>query len=404
LKIHPHTSKLRLILELQGRFFQKPVGSFFLLGPRGTGKSTWLRRELPDALVVNLLDALQYRELAARPERLAALVRGAQGVQDVVVDEVQRVPELLSVVHALMQEPNAPRFVLTGSSARKLRRGGVDLLAGRATLRTLHPFMAGEWPRADLPTQLRLGMVPLVVNAADPRDTLRAYATLYLQQEVQAEGLVRNVGTFARFLEVVSFSHGGVLNVTNIARETSAGRKMVEHFLEILEELLVAFTVPVFTRRAQRALAAHPKFYLFDAGVYRALRPRGPLDRDDEIDGAGLEGLVAQHLRAWAAYSLRDVTLHTWRTRSGVEVDFVGYGPGDFWAVEVKHADVVRPSDVRGLLAFGEDYPEADRVLLYRGEASLLVSGVRCVSVERFLRALHPARTLADAVDAASRP
>jgi predicted AAA+ superfamily ATPase len=392
------------MLEPIRRFLRLPGVSFFLLGPRGTGKSTWLRRELPDALVVNLLDPGQHRELAARPERLAALVRGAAGVRDVVVDEVQRVPEVLSVVHALLQESGAPRFVLTASSARKLRRGGVDLLAGRATVRTMHPFMAGEWPQADLLTQLRFGMVPLVVNAADPKDTLRAYASLYLHQEVQAEGIVRNVGTFARFLEVVSFSHGGLLNISNIARETGAGRKMVEHFLTILDELLVAFQLPVFTRRAQRAVAAHPKFYLFDAGVYRALRPRGPLYRDDELDGAGLEGLVAQHLRAWAAYGPRDVTLHTWRTRSGVEVDFVGYGPDDFWAIEVKHADVVRKSDLGGLMAFGEDYPEAQRILLYRGADSLSLSGVRCVSVERFLRALHPARSLQEAVDTASSP
>lgn len=374
------------------------------MGPRGTGKSTWLRGALPDALTVNLLDPVQYRELSAHPERLAARVHGAAGVRDVVIDEVQRVPELLTVVHGLMQRPDAPRFVLTGSSARKLRRGGVDLLAGRATLRTLHPFMSGEWPGADLLAQLRLGMVPLVVNAADPADTLRAYATLYLQQEVQSEALVRNVGTFARFLEVVSFSHGGVLNISNIARDTGAGRKMVEHFLEILDELMVSFRVPVFTRRAQRALAAQPKFYLFDAGIYRALRPRGPLDRADELDGPGLEGLVAQHLRAWTAYGTRDVSLHTWRTRSGVEVDFVGYGPDDFWALEVKHADTVRPADVRGLVAFGEDYPEAARVLLYRGQAPLLVSGVRCIPVERFLRALHPERSLEEALAVASAP
>lgn len=391
------------MLEVSGRFLPVSGGSFFLLGPRGTGKSTWLRRELPDALLVNLLDPATQRELAARPERLAALVRGAAGVRDVVVDEVQRVPEVLSVVHALLQEPDAPRFVLTGSSARKLRRGGVDLLAGRATLRTMHPFMTGEWPHADLLTQLRLGMVPLVVNAADPHDTLRAYAALYLQQEVQAEGLVRNIGTFARFLEIVSFSHGSVLNVSNIARDTGAGRKMVEHFLGILDDLLVSFLVPVFTRRAKRAVAAHPKFYLFDAGVYRALRPRGPLDREDELDGAGLEGLVAQHLRAWAAYGNRDVALHTWRTRSGVEVDFVGYGPNDFWAIEVKHNDVVRAADVRSLQTFAEDYPEAEPILLYRGRDALLVSGVRCVSVERFLRALRPQLSIAAAVDEASR-
>jgi predicted AAA+ superfamily ATPase len=383
-------------MDLGGRFLQPPAGSFFLLGPRGTGKSTWLRQCLPDALFINLLDPESFRELSARPERLQELIRGTAGARDVVIDEVQRVPELLHVVHRVLQGRTPPRFVLTGSSARKLRRGGIDLLAGRAAMRTMHPFMSAEWPRADLEAQLRLGMVPLVVNAADPADTLRAYAALYLQQEVQAEGMVRQLGTFARFLEVVSFSHGAVLNLANLARETGTSRKVVEHFVEILEDLLVAFRLPVFTRSAQRATAVHPKLYLFDAGVFRSLRPRGPVDRPSEIDGAGLEGLVAQHLRAWIAYSGREVSLHFWRTRSGVEVDFVGYGADDFWAIEVKNASVVRPADLRSLRAFREDYPEAALLLLYRGQDALEVDGIRCVPVAEFLRELRPERPIVD--------
>ena len=211
-----------------------------------------------------------------------------------VVDEVQRVPELLQVVHDLLERPDAPRFVLTGSSARKLRRGGVNLLAGRATLRTLHPFMAAELPAFDLRRALQVGLVPLVVGAADAADTLAAYATVYLEQEVVAEGLVRQVGNFARFLEAVSFSHASLLNLSNVARDAFVPRKAVEGFLEVLEDLLVAYRLPVFTKRAQRATVAHPKFYFFDAGVYRSLRPTGPLDRPSEIDGAALEGVVAQ--------------------------------------------------------------------------------------------------------------
>lgn len=383
---------MRLDMDVEGRFFQPPAGSFFLLGPRGTGKSTWLRQRLPHALFVNLLDPEKHRELSARPERLHELIRGAAHTRDVVVDEVQRVPELLHVVHRELQERVPPRFVLTGSSARKLRRGGIDLLAGRAALRTMHPFMSAEWPQADVEAQLRFGLVPLVVNAADPADTLRAYAALYLHQEVQAEGMVRQLGTFARFLEVVSFSHGAVLNLANLARETGTSRKVVEHYVEILEDLLVAFRLPVFTRRAQRATAAHAKLYLFDTGVYRSLRPSGPVDRPSEIDGAGLEGLVAQHLRAWIAYSGREVALHYWRTRSGVEVDFVGYGKDDFWAIEVKNASVVRPADLRSLRAFREDYPEAALLLLYRGHDALMVDGIRCLPVAEFLRELRPER------------
>ena len=284
-----------------------PDRSFFLFGPRGTGKTTWLRERLPDALFINLLRPDTYRELAARPERLRELVMGSGGKRDVVVDEVQRVPELLHVVHDLLEGQGAPRFVLTGSSARKLRRGGVDLLAGRASVETLHPFMAAELPDFDLDRALDRGILPLVVDSRDPASALAAYAGLYIEQEVQAEALVRNVGAFARFLEAVSFSHASVLNVSNVARESQANRKTVEGYLAVLEDLLLAFRIPVFTKRAQRSLTAHPKFFWFDAGVFVAMRPAGPLDRPEEIGGAALEGLIAQHLRAWLAYGVTTV-------------------------------------------------------------------------------------------------
>lgn len=378
------------------RFLTLPKGSFFLFGPRGTGKTTWLRQQLPGALFVNLLRPDTYRELAARPERLRELVRGAKDGRDVVVDEVQRIPDLLHVVHDLLEEPDPRRFVLTGSSARRLRREGVNLLAGRATVLTLHPFMAGELPTFEMEPALGIGLVPLVVAAADPDATLAAYAGLYVEQEVQAEGLVRNVGAFARFLEVASFSHGAVLNASNVAREAQVNRKTVENYLEICEDLLLSFRVPVFTRRARRLLTAHPKFYFFDAGVYRSLRPRGPLDRPEEVGGAALEGLVAQHLRAWIAYTGRDDALYFWRTRAGVEIDFVVYGESGLLAVEVKNAGVVRPADVRALQSFREDYPEAETVLLYRGSDRLEVGGVTCVPVDDFLRQLAPGTGMFD--------
>lgn len=381
-----------------GRFLRPPEGSFFLFGPRGTGKTTWLREALPDALMVNLLRPEVYRELSARPERLRELVLGNPDRSDVVLDEVQRVPELLSVVHDLMESGDRRRFVLTGSSARKLRRGGTDLLAGRAVLRTMHPFLAAELPDFQLERALAHGLVPLVVTAPAPGDVLAAYAALYLEQEVQAEGMVRNVGSFARFLEVVSFSHASVLNISNVARDAQVSRKTVEGYLAILEDLLLAWRVPVFTRRAKRATAAHPKLYLFDAGVFRSLRPTGPLDRFHEIEGAALEGLVAQHLRAWIAYSGNAFDLAYWRTRSGVEVDFVVYGPEGLWAVEVKNAATVRREDVRSLKAFREDYPECEPILVHRGEDRLAVDGVRCIPAQDFLLSVRPGRGLGERI------
>lgn len=386
-------------MESIGRFFIPPKGSFFLLGPRGTGKSTLARQAFPEAVRVDLLEPDAFRAYSARPERLSELVRGHPEDAVFVIDEIQKVPELLACVHALIEERRGIRFVLTGSSARKIRRAGVDLLAGRAAATTLHPFMAAELgPRFDLPAALERGMLPLVVAGPDPEQALRAYASLYVREEVQAEGLVRNVGAFSRFLEAVSFSHGAVLNVSAVARDCAVERKTVEGFLGILDDLLLSFRLPVFTRRAKRATVAHPKFYFFDAGVFRSLRPSGPLDRPAETDGQALEGLVAQHLRAWAAYRGERSRLYYWRTPSGAEVDFVVYGPDDFLAVEVKNSGAVRPEDLRGLRAFQEEYPSARPVLLYRGKERLRVGGVPCLPCEGFLRALRPDRPLEGAL------
>ncbi len=383
-------SELRLIMEILSRFLSPPRQSFILFGPRGTGKTTWLRQTLPDALLLDLLQPDLARELLARPERLRDLVAPTPPGATIVIDEVQRVPELLGVVHGLIESRPRRRFVLTGSSARKLRRGGVDLLAGRAVMRSLHPFMATELRAFDLGAALTRGLVPLVVAAEQPADVLRAYASLYLDEEVRVEGWTRNVGAFARFLEAISFSHGAVLNVANVARECQVERKTTAGYVDVLEDLLLSFRVPVFTRRAQRETAAHPKFYLFDAGVFRSLRPSGPLDRPAEIEGAALEGLVAQHLRAWIAYGAGRNGLFYWRTRSGVEVDFVIYGAAGIVAVEVKNTAQVRAEDLRGLAAFGHDYPEAVRVFLYRGTYRERREGVWIVPVAAFLGQLRP--------------
>lgn len=371
------------------RLLRDPRTSFFLFGPRGTGKSTWVRQEFPQALYVDLLAQDQFRRYGARPERIRELVLG--GPQVVVVDEVQKVPALLEVVHQLIEERRDVRFVLTGSSARKLRRGGVDLLAGRAILRTMHPFMAAELGEGfDLARGLEFGLLPVVLDSPRPRDVLDAYVGLYLREEVQAEGLVRSLESFSRFLEAASFSHGQLLNVNNVARECEVGRKTVEGYLEVLEDLLLAYRVPVFSRRARRAVVAHAKLYFFDTGVFRSLRPAGALDLPDEIGGAALEGLVAQHLRAWLAYGEPPAALYFWRTRAGTEVDFVVYGARGFWGIEVKNAPVVRPADLRPLRALCEDYPECRPILLYRGSETLEIEGIRAVPCERFLRKLYP--------------
>ena len=378
-------------MAVDRKYLRPPSGHFFLFGPRGTGKSTWLRSAYPHAVWIDLLSPAQQRRYAARPERLRELVGAAPSQADVVIDEVQRVPDLLTVVHQLMEEPGCPRFVLTGSSSRQLKRAGVDLLAGRATLRTMHPFMAAELGRAfDLDSAIETGLLPLIWDARDPVDTLGAYVGLYVQQEVQSEGIVRNVGAFHRFLEAISFSQGSALNVSEVARECSVSRKTVEGFVGIAEDLLLAFRVPVFTRRARRHMAAHPKFFFADVGVFRSLRPSGPLDRPEEARGGALEGLVAQHLKAWLSYSGLSADLYYWRTRAGSEVDFVVYGPDEFWALEVKHSRRVRPSELHHLKRFREDYPQARTRLAYGGEERLEVDGILCLPTGELLQGIIP--------------
>jgi predicted AAA+ superfamily ATPase len=237
-------------------------------------------------------------------------------------------------------------------------------------------------------------MVPGILAAPSPERALQAYLTFYLREEIKAEGLVRNLESFSRFLEAMSFAHGQPLNLSNVARECEVRRATVDGYLEVLQDMLLCFRLPVFQRRAKRQLAGHDKFYLFDAGVFRAVRPAGPLDAPEGIEGAALEGLVAQHLRAWIDYGDADLSLGYWRTKSGREVDFVLYGKGGFWAIEVKNGRKVAQSDLRGLQGFHEDYPEAQRLFLYRGRERLRRDGVLCLPVDEFLAGLRPGEPL----------
>jgi predicted AAA+ superfamily ATPase len=373
------------------RFIREPAGSFFLFGPRGTGKSTWLERRFTDALWINLLEPDLHRQFAARPERLAEVLGGSSGKKTVVIDEVQKVPELLTVVHQFIERKEGFRFILTGSNARKLKRSGIDLLAGRAVVAFAHPFMAAELESSfTLDEALRLGTVPLILSAAEPEKTLAAYVMLYVREEVMAEGLVRDIGGFSRFLEAISFSHASLLNIAEVSRECEVSRKTVEGYVSVLEDMLLGHRLPVFSRRAKRQLIKQSKFYFADCGVFRSVRPKGPLDRPEEMDGAALEGLVYQHLKAWMDYSEGDHELFFWRTQAGTEVDFVVYGESQFCALEVKNSGRVDRKDVRGLKAFQSDYPECKVALLYRGKERLLIDDILCLPCSGFLQRLTP--------------
>lgn len=364
---------------------------YFLLGPRGTGKTSWCAQQYPGALRIDLLNPATLRRYSAQPEYLKELVAANAKTKHIVIDEIQKLPALLEVVHLLIERKTGQQFILTGSSARKLRRQGVNLLGGRAARKHMHPYLAAELgKRFKLATALRQGMLPVVWGADDPIAVLDAYNALYLHEEVQMEGLVRNIGAFARFLQAMSFAHAAVLNLSNVSREAQVSRKTVEGYLEILEDLLLGFRVEIFTKRAKRELAAHPKFYFFDAGVFRANRPVGPLDAGAELDGAALEGLVAQHLHAWCDYSKGKHQLHYWQTRSRAEVDFVVYGESGLYAIEVKNTRRVNSADLTALKSFAEDYPQSRRYFLYRGSDRLKRDGVLCLPCEEFLMALRP--------------
>ncbi|MCB9036800.1 MAG: DUF4143 domain-containing protein [Lewinellaceae bacterium] len=216
------------------------------------------------------------------------------------------------------------------------------------------------------------------------------------QQEVFQESLARNIGDFSRFLEAISLSHGAVLNISNVARDCGVKRKTVDNYIQILEDILLAFRLPVFTKRASRALSSHPKFYFFDSGVFQTLRPKGPLDKPEEIGGAALEGLVAQHLRAWMAYSSQSFTLYFWRSQRGTEVDFILYGEAGIYALEVKNSKKIRQADLRGLIEFGKDYPISKRVFLYRGDERLMKNGILCLPCSEFLGPLSPLNAMDD--------
>ena len=378
------------------RLLNLPFSSAFLFGPRGTGKTLWLKAAYPDAVYIDLLDSQTVFRLSAQPGRIAEFIP-PKFTGTVIIDEVQKIPELLDEIHKLI-ETTSVQFILTGSSPRKLRKMGSNLLAGRALTRNCFPLTAVELKGAfSLEKMLRYGHLPTLYDTdkqVEPEDYLSAYVQTYLKEEILQEGLTRNIGGFSRFLESASFSQGEVLNISAVARDAAINRKVVEAYFDILEDLLIATRLPVFQKKAKRRLIQHPKFYFFDVGVYRAIRPKGPLDAPELIDGAALETAVLQELRAWISYNHLDLSIYYWRTSNGQEVDFVLYGAEGLIALEVKRTSRFDRKDLRGLVAFKSDYPTARCILLYGGTETLFVGDVEILPLESLLR--NPQRLLAE--------
>lgn len=342
--------------------------SAFLFGPRGTGKTSWLKQHCQgdELLYIDLLDVDDYIPLQRDPKHLTRIIP-SDYTGWIVIDEVQKLPALLNEVHRLI-ESKRYRFILTGSSARSLRKKGVNLLAGRALEYHMFPLTALELGKQfELTRALQYGHLPSILSETDPEHYLQTYVKTYLQEEVMQEGLTRNLSAFSNFLRVASFSQGSLLNVSGIAREIGVDAKTIHNYFDLLDDLLLGQRLPVFSQRARRKMVVHPKFYFFDVGVYRSLRPAGPLDSETEINGIAMESLLLQELRAINAYLRLGYSFYFWRTAQGQEVDFIAYGKNGLLAFEVKSKAYVDRSDLRGLKAFKEDFPVAKCYLIYNG-------------------------------------
>ena len=373
------------------RLLPSPDRSVLLFGPRGTGKSTWIRERFPHAATYDLLDTREALRLRKDPQALYREASILPADSWVVIDEVQKAPELLNEVHRLIESHNL-RFVLSGSSARKLRRGkDVNLLAGRAATVSLFPLVSPELEsKLDFEKILRFGTLPLAITRDDPQEYLRAYAETYLVQEIQAEALTRNVGAFARFLEIAARQNAQVTNFTGIARDAAISRQTVQNHFEILIDTLLGFWLPAWKLKSSNKQVLHSKFYFFDPGVARALTGRLPYPPAAEESGALLETFVLGELRAHVSYTGKHYPLRFWRNYDGAEVDLICETANGFAAVEIKASTRWDKSFNRGLRRIREELGVEDVHCygVYLGERQMLWDDIRVLPVADFLRQL----------------
>ena len=372
------------------RIFKAPEQSFFLLGPRGTGKSTWLRATFPNAYVIDLLSEETYQRLLANPGHFASELRSVKTGHWVIVDEVQRLPNLLNEVHRFIEEKRL-HFVLCGSSARKLKRAGVNLLAGRALHRSMHPFVPEEiGDQFDLEEALHYGLLPIVWDSTAKVETLSAYAQLYLKEEIQAEALVRNLPGFARFLPLAALFHGRTINVSNIASEAGVARTTAAGYLDILEETLLCFRLPAYEARLRVRERKLPKWYWCDPGVVRVMKrttaPPAPEER-----GALFEGMVAQLIRAYKDYRFICDEMYYWAPsgRSEIEIDFLLIRGANLMAVEAKSGATFRDEWCKGLRAVAQLEGLQRRIVVYPdGPVMKTQDGIDALPFRRFAEEL----------------
>jgi uncharacterized protein len=358
--------------------------SFFLFGPRASGKSTLVRRQLSDsATIIDLLNSRYFLSLSAAPQDLEAIIDAGDS-RLVVIDEIQRIPALLNEVHRLIENRKI-RFLLTGSSARKLRRGQANLLAGRVWEARLFPLTWNEAPHFSLEKYLRYGGLPAVYLSEFPEEELDAYVNTYLKEEIMAEGLVRNLPPFARFLRSIALANGEVINFTKLANDCQVAASTVREHVGLLEDTLVGFFLPAWAESRKRKAIKSGKFYFFDPGVTHTLAGTRVLDRNSDLYGKSFEQFIGMEIRAYLSYSRIKLPFTYWRSTHGHEVDFL---VGERTAVEVKATTRPVPSDFKGLKALAEERVFAELFLVSHDPVATRQGNIRALHWEDFLTRL----------------
>ena len=359
--------------------------SIFLFGARQTGKSTILRQQLKNSTYIDLLDTDVCSRFKRRPGLLYDMLIDLPDGSVVVIDEIPEVPELLNEVHRLITQKNH-RFVLCASSARKLKRKGHNTLGGRAFPVYFYPLVSAEIPDFDIDKAVNHGMLPRHYLAANPTRLLSAYVDIYIREEIKEEALVRNLKAFQRFLETAAVCDGEMINCNNIAQDCGVSATTVNSYFDILEDTLIGYRIQAYTKTVQRKLVQAPRFYYFDVGVANHLMRRQALKRGTPEYGHAFEHLVIQEIIAYLGYTHSDEKLTFWRTYTGLEVDAV-LGDAKV-AIEIKSAEEVMTKHLKGLKAFGEEYPESRRSIVSLDIFNRRMGEIECLYVKDFFNML----------------